>query len=455
MQRSDILNKKSPMPRRMKSQKEGIPFVPLREVPSYAPFLEKDTLVVFGEVFQKGYVNGLIREAKRRNLQIIYSTVGRRESDFTLRPLNQEELKEKDSPLINIPLEAGFDLEPSSKMQKPIDFFKKWSLKEWDQKGLLDWDQIEESRKKGEERFIESVKRYVQDLEKRLQNLDSNLLIVHTMAGGFPRAKAIMPVANRVFKGFEDRYLSSQAFWESDMGKLCEMSFLEVTGKSFEHLIELTSNLRSKFESKGKKVRYLAYGYHGTEVLVNDKYGWQAYSPYLQGLAKLKLEQIARKAWEKGIKATVYNSPEILTASSHIFLGVEVSLYPLLGSLMRENKKNSDLSILKKCENLLKDEFKIDDILKKTDQYFLSEVIKNWSAFEDWPKHNGPEQMKMMRENSSDLIGMHKDKKNLITQELSELVFSMSGKIMLDHSWEPKEPVLWLGHDIISKRFLS
>ena len=436
-------------------------FNPLRKSPLKAPLSPQDTLVIFGEVFQNGYVNGLIREAKKEGLQIIYSTVGRRTNDLTLRPLNEEELKEKEGPFINIPLEAGFDLEISSKKKSPVDLLKEITLKNWDNKNSLDWDQIEESRKKGVKRFREATKKYIQELEKILQKKEGRVFIVHTMAGGFPRAKIVMPIANRVFKGFKKRYLSSKHFWSSDIGKLCQISFNEVTAESFYHLIDLTSELRNKLKKQKRHIRYLAYGYHGTEVLIENQYQWQSYSPYLQGWAKLNLENIAKRAWDQGVKATVYNSPEILTSSSHIFLGVEVSLYPLLGAILKENQNSkmkektlNSSNLLKECKNLLKEPYEIEDILKKTNNYLHSETIKRWSLFDQWPQHNGPEQMKLMREKSSELIDMHKDKKNLITQKLSELVFSCSGKIMLHHSWDPQNPVLWLGHDVIAKTFV-
>lgn len=450
--------------------KKNPPLQALREVPELSSFSDNDSLVIFGEVFQKGYVNGLIHEAKKRGLQIVYSTVGRREpNSSSLRPLSQEELKEKEAPLINIPLEAGFDLEKSSKGNSPVDFLQTLKLKNWDQKNILDWDQIEESRKKGEARFREKTSLYLLELENILSQKTGHVIFVHTMAGGFPRAKVVMPAANRVFKGYQNRYLSSEHFWNTDIGQLCEMSFEDVTAKSFHHLIDLSTSLREKLENQGRKVTYLAYGYHGTEVLVQDEYRWQSYSPYLQGWAKLSLEKIARQAWQKGIKATVFNSPEILTSSSHIFLGVEVSLYPLLKALKKEildpdapfflpknpkEKENITTKLqhfLKTCENLLKEDFTIENLFEKTNHYFSSETMKKWSYFEKWPQHNGPQQMELMRQSSSELIDMHHNKKQLITNLLSELVFSSSGYTMLHSSWEPQAPVLWLGHDLIAK----
>ena len=47
-------------------------FTPIRELKSDTEYSSKDYLVVFGEVFEKGYINGLIKEAKTKNINIIY-----------------------------------------------------------------------------------------------------------------------------------------------------------------------------------------------------------------------------------------------------------------------------------------------------------------------------------------------------------------------------------------------
>ena len=130
--------------------------------------------------------------------------------------------------------------------------------------------------------------------------------------------------------------MSSRALLDSDLGKLILMNFDEVTANSFQYLIEGTAALRQRLENSGGQVRYSAYGYHGTEILINGDYQWQTYTSYTQGYAKMRLERIAEAAWEKGIKATVFNCPEIRTNSSDIFVGVELSLFPLLTALKKE-----------------------------------------------------------------------------------------------------------------------
>ena len=424
-------------------------FEPLRKLRHDSGYKKGDVLVIFGEVFARGYVNGLIDHAKKIGMEIIYSTVGRRDDSHQLRQLTAEELREKDGPLVNIPLECGFDLEPSSQGLSPVDQLKGIKLSEWSG-AKMDWKQVEESRKKGRESFRSRVREYMAALDKKIP-AGRNVLIAHTMAGGVPRAKIIMPVMNRVFKGHGDRYASSKEFWDGDLGKFCAMSFMDVTANSLADLIELSAPLRERVKKAGCETAYVAYGYHGTEILMGSEYKWQSYSPYLQGFAKLELERIAATAQKNGVSATVFNAPEILTNSSSIFLGVEVALYPLLGAIKREGASHPlTKELLKTCGELLKPEHSLDEILALTDHYFRSEIIQRWSDYPGWPQHNGPEQMELMRTTSEKIIDMHKDEKNLLTARLSELVFMACGKAMLFESMKSKQPVWWIGHDLVA-----
>lgn len=428
------------------------PFVPLREKSKLAGFKKGDVLVVFGELFARGYANGIVDEAKRLGMNIVYSTVGRRDADQKLRSLNDEELAEKDKPLINIPLEAGFDLEPDSKGVRPVDQLKEYGLTGWET-AKLDWANIEEAKANGRKRFRKSVEAYMAEVEKHIPN-GANVLFVHTMAGGFPRAKVVMPIANRVFKGTGARFMSSKMYWESEIGQLCSLSFNEVTAHTFSELIESSSALRTKIEKAGGKVAYAAYGYHGNEALIKGQYTWFSYSPYLQGWAKVELEKIASEAYKKGIAACVYNVPEILTNSSSIFLGVEISLYSLIAALRREQGDSPKVkALVQKCEALLKDGYTYADVEKVTSAYLENPIVFDWPKFENWPQHNGPEQMDLMRQTSSAMLDMHKDQKNLLTAELSEIVFEAAGEIMLAEAMAPRAPALWIGHDLVAKSF--
>lgn len=426
-------------------------FKALRDLPKNKTFKKGDVLVVFGEVFDKGYVNGLIEEAERIGMTIVSGTVGRRNEEQELRKLNSEEISSKKyTNIINIPLEAGFDLEKDSSGKTACDQLQGVKRDQWEEV-KLDWSSIQESREKAFSRFVEQTKKFMKQLEKDyLQDSSCNIHFAHTMAGGIPRAKILMPLLNRVFKGSGKRYLSSKKFWDSDIGKLCSMNFDDVTAKTFEVLIKESASLREKHPH----VSYSAYGYHGCEPLMGDQYLWQSYAPYLQGWAKIMLEDIAKENWKSGVKCQVFNSPEILTNSSSVFMGVEVCLYPLLRALKFENS-GKNTKIHEQCLSMLEESTSLEYIDEYTQKYMNPDPEKQQLDWSSWPQHNTEDQMAAMREASEHLIDLHKDRKELITFPLSEVVFKTSGKLILDEASSPREPVWWIGHDVVSKCHLE
>lgn len=425
------------------------PSIFMKDKPALSPYKKGDVLVLFGELFQRGYANGLVEQAEKQGLTIIRATVGRREAGV-LRALNAEEMKDIPKPFINVPLEAGFDLEPDSEGRSPVDQIKDLKLSDW-QKAHIDFAAVEESRKNGAARFRKHVQEFLQELEPLIPP-GANVLFAHLMAGGVPRTKIVMPLMNRAFKGTGERYLSSEEFWNSQIGRLCALSFTEVTAETLRHLLELSKPLREKLEARGQHVSYLAYGYHGTEVLIEGEYKWQTYSPYLQGWAKMQLEDIAREAFAEDIKVCVYNCPEILTNSSSIFQGVEVSLYPLIGAIQKECGNAPEAqAILNECKALLKEGVTLPGILKYTDAYLTLPLIVAHCHFEEWPQHSSQEQLETMLRHSEELFEMHKDPKKLMTAVLSEVVFKSCGYVMLNDSWDPQNPVAWIGHDLVAK----
>lgn len=437
-----------------------VSLTPMRELPPKAPYAKGDVLVVFGELFARGYANGIVDEAERNGLTVIRSTVGRRdtsgENAGKLRALSADELKDQKQPFINIPLEAGFDLEPAfDGGPTPNSFFEGVKLSEW-QKAEADFDLIAKSRERGRTRFRNSVRAYVKEL-KTLIPKGKNVIFCHTMAGGVPRAKIIMPVMNRVFKGTGDRHVPSQALFESALGRFALMNFEEVTSETYRILIEETAELTKDIASQGGSARYIAYGYHGTEVLVDGKFEWQTYTPYFQGWAKMHLENVAREYHAKNLKTCVYNCPEILTNSSSIFLGVEVSLYPLLGALEKAKTSAGDAgkkrldAILTECKSLLKPGVTIDEIMNFTRDYIHSDLILKHSTFEKWPQNNSQAQMEKMLAASEHLFSHHLDEKKLMTSVLSEEVFRATGYVMFHDSYRCPKAVQWLGHDVLTK----
>lgn len=426
-------------------------FNAIRELQNNNEYKAGDLLVIFGELFNRGYANGLVNAAKAKGMKVITGTVGRRDSDGTLRPLNSDELAEKTEDVINIPLEAGFDIEPGPAGKSAVDMISGLKMSQW-QEAQIDWNEVEAAQKTAIERFRKQTTAFLTELKDKYINENTNVLFAHTMAGGFPRSKIIMTVANRVFKGSGKRYGSSEEFWNSELGKLCNKNFNEVSGETLSHLIELSADTRKYIESHGNRATYTAYGYHGTEILIDDKFTWQSYAPYLQGWAKVRLEEIANEAHSKNINACVFNVPEILTNSSSIFLGVEVPLYKLMQAIQKIKGDDAFNAIKEKCNSLLKEEFTIEDVLAKLDSYFVNSNITHLLDWEKgWPQHNDADQMLFMRTLSSEIIDMHKDKKELMTAELSELCYNSCGIAMLDESWSPRNGTTWVGHDLVAR----
>lgn len=427
---------------------------PLRNLPQTNIFRKGDVFVLFGELFGRGYANGLVNEARNAGMTIIGVTVGRRDENNALRALTAEELVTAEANLggriINVPLMAGFDLDAPAGTPTPNDLLADMSLKSW-QNDKLDWSHIERCRTVGINRFKDSVAQVMSQLDGMIPD-SCNVFFAHTMAGGLPKVKVLLAVANRVYKGRGERYLSSSALLTSDLGKLMLMNFNEVTANTFQHLIEGSAAIRNRLEKSGGQVRYTAYGYHGTEILIDDQYQWQTYTSYTQGYAKKRLENIAEAAWAKGIKATVYNCPEIRTNSSDIFVGVELSLFPLLNALKKEHGGAWAEAQWQACRVILQDGHSLEDLLQKIDLYNASEVMKSFRNFAAWPMDNTPELADVMIGTSDEITDMHKNRSELVTDTLSALVLEGTGPLMFHETSNPAGPVLWLNHDIIARQ---
>jgi hypothetical protein len=427
---------------------------PLRNVPQGNIFRSGDVFVLFGELFGRGYANGLVHEARKAGMTIVGMTVGRRDENNALRALTAEELATAEANLggriINVPLMAGFDLDAPQGQPTPTDLLANMTLKSW-QDDKLDWAHIEQCRAAGTQRFKDSVAEAMRQLDSLIPD-GSNAFFAHTMAGGIPKVKVFLAIANRVYKGRGERFLSTRALLDSDIGKLILMNFDEVTANSFAHLIEASAAIRSRLQQAGGQVRYTAYGYHGTEILIDDQYQWQTYTSYTQGKAKMRLEQIAEAAWAEGINATVYNCPEIRTNSSDIFVGVELSLFPLLLALKKENGGAWAEAQWQACRAVLQEGCSLEDLLQKIAAYNASEVMGAFRNFTAWPMDNSAELADLMIGTSDEITKMHPDRNALVTDILSALVLEGTGVLMFHETSNPAAPVLWLNHDVIAKQ---
>jgi hypothetical protein len=246
--------------------------------------------------------------------------------------------------------------------------------------------------------------------------------------------------------------MSSRALLDSDLGKLILMNFDEVTANTLQHLITASAAIRERVTSNGGQVRYTAYGYHGTEILIGGKYQWQTYTNYTQGYAKMRLESVAQAAWAQGVNATVFNCPEIRTNSSDIFVGVELSLFPLLAALKKEGGGAWADQQWAICQELLGDGVSLQSIIDTIERYNNDPTSATFRNFEAWPMDNTPELADVMIGTSEEITGLHKDRKALITDHLSALVLEGAGPLMFNGAAEKIAPVLWLNHDIIARK---
>ncbi|MUO79469.1 hypothetical protein GOZ78_19005 [Agrobacterium vitis] len=428
--------------------------VSLNRLSENTVFRKGDVFVLFGELFGRGYATGLLDEARRAGMEIVGITVGRRDENNALRPLDAEELSSAEAQLggriINIPLMGGFDLDAPEDGLTPTDLLAKMTLESWEH-DKLDWDYIAQCRDIATARFTESLSKVMTVLDGMIA-AGRNVFFAHTMAGGIPKAKVFLVIANRIYKGTGSRHMSSQTLLDSDMGKLILQNFDEVSANTFRHLIDFSAAIRERVEASGGQVRYTAYGYHGSSVLIDGSYRWQTYTNYTQGYAKMRLEGIAEQAWAKGIKATVYNCPEIRTNSSDVFTGIELPLIPLLLALKKEDGGKWADEQWQACQQLLADGLTMKDVFQKIADMQASEVMRPFYDFSAWPMANSQAQADLTISTSNGITQMHRNNKVMISDLLSGLVVKATGQLIFGESSDPSGPVLWLNHDIVARR---
>lgn len=429
--------------------------IDLTQLPQPHHFRAGDVFVLFGELFGRGYANGLVAQARAAGMTLVGITVGRREADGTLRPLNDQELADAQTNLggtiINLPLMAGFDMDAPDGTPTPTEMLGKLTLKSWTD-DTLDFDHIARCQTLGVQRFKSTLDQVMAQIDALVPD-GAQVFFAHTMAGGIPKAKVFLAIANRIYKGRGERHQSSDVLLASDLGKLILMNFDEVSANTFGYLIEASSALRERVLRTGGNACYSAYGYHGTRILIGDQYRWQSYSNYTQGFAKKRLERIAQEAWARGVHATVYNCPEIRTNSSDIFAGVELPLFSLLRALRREQGGAWAEGVWQACAERLSDgEAGLAAVMQRIADFYASDVMQRYDNFAAWPMPNSQELADLMIGASDDIVAMHKDRTALITDLLSSLVIEASGAIMFNESAHPSGPVLWLNHDAIAQQ---
>lgn len=431
--------------------------IPLDTLSGNTLFKKGDVFVLFGELFGRGYATGLLDQARAAGMQIIGITVGRRDETGALRKLTEEELAAAEANLggtiINLPLMAGFDLDAPAGQPTATDLVNKMTIDSWES-DKLDWDHLATCREIGVTRFKTTLAEVMAQIDALIPD-GKNVLFAHTMAGGIPKAKVFLVIANRIYKGRGVRHMSSQALIDSDLGKLILQNFDEVSANTFQHLIEASAAIRDRIKATGGETRYTAYGYHGTSVLINDAYTWQTYTNYTQGYAKMRLEGFAQAAWDQGIKATVFNCPEIRTNSSDVFAGIELSLLPLLLALRKEGGGQWVDQVWAACQSQLAEGVTLDDLLARVAAYQNDPAMQPYYDFTAWPLPNSEGQAEQTVGTSGDILKMHADPKLLVSDLLSQHVLSASGALIFGAASAPAGPVLWLNHDMIARQLIA
>ncbi|SCY08983.1 hypothetical protein SAMN05660710_00635 [Paracoccus tibetensis] len=420
-------------------------------------FGEGDVFVLFGELFGRGYATGLVDEARKAGMQILGITVGRRDEAGRLRALTEAELAEAEANLggriVNAPLMAGFDQDAPEGSPTPTELLNRMTIETW-KDDKLDWAHVEACRQRGVERFRTTLDKVMAELDGMIPD-GRNVIFAHTMAGGIPKSKVFLVIANRIYKGRGARHMSSDDLVNSDLGKMLLQNFDEVSANTFAYLIEGSAALRARITASGGQVRYSAYGYHGTEVLIGDGYRWQTYPNYTQGYAKMRLERIAEEAWAEGVMATVFNCPEIRTNSSDVFAGIELSLMPLLLALKKEGGGDWTESLWQDCADLLKEGAELDDLLAKVTAYLDHETMQPFFDPASWPRANSPEQAELTVGTSADVLALHESAKAQISDLLSQHVVAATGRIIFNELGAPAGPVLWINHDQVARQLIA
>lgn len=434
-------------------------YAPLRELPAPHGWKAGDVLVVFGELFGRGYANGIVDAARQAGMTIVGATIGRRDgADGPLRPLNAEELAAAEANLggkiVNVPMEAGFLGESVDGAPAPAEALKAIKADAW-REFAIDDAAVARARAAGTARFERNAAAFAAELAT-LVPAGAGILFVHTMAGGIPKIRSILPLLNRMLRGAGEKYIASAEVWATPLGRLLAASFDSVTADTLAALVAATAPLRTP----GRRVRYVAFGYHGTEVLVGGKPAWQSYTPYLQGWAKKRLEDHAEAAWSAGVKTTVYNSPEIWTDSSALFSGVELSLFPLLLSVREAGAAAGPAGVAaadglwERCRARLRPGATLEEMLARADAFLTSPVLAGFRDLARWPHHSTREEMDLMLPAAEEVLAFSADPKDAIAAELSRAVYRSVGALMFADAWEPAEPVRWLNHDVVAKRFV-
>ena len=128
---------------------------------------------------------------------------------------------------------------------------------------------------------------------------------------------------------------------------------------------------------------------------------------------------------------------------------------PLLEAYRKEGGGDWVQGVWEECQALLKEGETLEAILETVGAYQQNPVMQSFYNFEAWPMQNSPEQVEMTVGTSADIVALHKNRKELVSDVLSAHVVSATGALIFGASSNADGPVLWLDHDLVAQQLIA
>ncbi len=103
----------------------------------------------------------------------------------------------------------------------------------------------------------------------------------------------------------------------------------------------------------------------------------------------------------------------------------------------------------------MKDDVTLDTVLQKVSDYQLDPVMQAFGDFAAWPMPNSAEQVDKTVGTSQEIVQLHKDRKALVSDVLSQHVVAATGDLIFGEASAPNGPVLWLDHDLVARQLIA
>jgi hypothetical protein len=100
---------------------------------------------------------------------------------------------------------------------------------------------------------------------------------------------------------------------------------------------------------------------------------------------------------------------------------------------------------------LLKQPQMLEQVFQLVDEFYQDPEVRKTVDFETWPGHSTQAQLEKLLKVSDLIFDCHQDGKKLMVAPLSEIVFRSCGWGMFHDSYQPAQPVRWIGHDFVAQ----